>query len=190
MHKFLFYNRFIIRLYVFRAPCAHRQEIKIVLYSIWYHHTCRWHTYKCDDTRCCIIQFQPSDDEHVVLETYRSIKLSYYKTRIFAVSWLITKVILRCTVSKTSKVSAVNDIWTGYIPAARQMRNLYSDLVAMICARTQMPHLFLCFHDAGKYQWPVSGLGSRDICKNTGASSFLVVFPGCCDVSVTCIRTW
>jgi len=22
--------------------CAHHQEVNIVLYSIWYHHTCRW----------------------------------------------------------------------------------------------------------------------------------------------------
>ena len=35
----LFYNKFILCLYMFRAPCAHRQEVKIVLYSIWYHHT-------------------------------------------------------------------------------------------------------------------------------------------------------
>ena len=42
MHKILFYNKFIVRLYMFRALCAHHQEIKIVLYSIWYHHTCRW----------------------------------------------------------------------------------------------------------------------------------------------------
>jgi len=41
MHKFLFYNKFIICLYMMRALCAHRQEVKIVLYSIWYHHTCR-----------------------------------------------------------------------------------------------------------------------------------------------------
>ena len=27
---------------MFRAPCAHHQEVKIVLYSIWYHLTCRW----------------------------------------------------------------------------------------------------------------------------------------------------
>jgi len=27
---------------MFQAPCAHRQEVKIVLYSIWYHHTCKW----------------------------------------------------------------------------------------------------------------------------------------------------
>ena len=39
MHKFLFYNEFIVCLYMFRALCAHHQEVRIVLYSIWYHHT-------------------------------------------------------------------------------------------------------------------------------------------------------
>ena len=39
MHKFLFYNKFIIFFYMFRAMCAHHQEVKIVLNSIWYHHT-------------------------------------------------------------------------------------------------------------------------------------------------------
>ena len=34
----LFYNKFISCLYMFRAPCVHRQEVKIVLYSLWYHH--------------------------------------------------------------------------------------------------------------------------------------------------------
>ena len=38
----LIYNKFISSLYMFRAPCAHRQEVKIVLYSLWYHHTYRW----------------------------------------------------------------------------------------------------------------------------------------------------
>jgi len=42
MHKILFYNKFISCLYMFRTLCAHHQEVKIVLYSIWYHHTCRW----------------------------------------------------------------------------------------------------------------------------------------------------
>ena len=74
--KNLFYNKFISCLYMFRAPCAHRQEAKIVLYSLWYRHTYRWlfraqverepvlsqpvhgtATYRCDDTRGCIIQF-------------------------------------------------------------------------------------------------------------------------------------
>jgi len=67
MHKILFYNKFLICLYIFRALCAHHQEVRIILYSIWYHHTCRWPsgaqveraTCRCDDTRCCIIQFWP-----------------------------------------------------------------------------------------------------------------------------------
>ena len=36
--QIFFYNKFIICLYMFRALCAHHQEVKIVLYSIWYHH--------------------------------------------------------------------------------------------------------------------------------------------------------
>ena len=50
------------------STCAHRQEVKIVLYSIWYHHTYRWPSgaqvelyYK---TRVCIAQFWPPDDVH------------------------------------------------------------------------------------------------------------------------------
>ena len=42
MHKILFYNKFIVCLYMFRALCTHHQEVKIVLYSTWYHHTCMW----------------------------------------------------------------------------------------------------------------------------------------------------
>jgi len=42
MQKILFHNKFIICLYMFRALCAQHQEVKIVLYCIWYHHTCRW----------------------------------------------------------------------------------------------------------------------------------------------------
>ena len=37
--QFLFYNKFISCLYMFRSLCAHHQEVKMVLYSIWYHHT-------------------------------------------------------------------------------------------------------------------------------------------------------
>ena len=56
--KNLFYNKFISCLYMFRAPCAHRQEVKTVLCSLWY-----YHTYRYDNTMCsssagqnCIIQ--------------------------------------------------------------------------------------------------------------------------------------
>jgi len=78
--KILFYNKLISCLYMFQAPCAHYQEVKIVLYSIWYHHTYRSQpvhgtaTYWCDDTRACIIQFWPPDDEHMVLKTCRGMK--------------------------------------------------------------------------------------------------------------------
>jgi len=48
----LFYNKFISCLYMFRASRAHHQEVKIVLYSLWYHHT-----YRRGDTRGCIIHF-------------------------------------------------------------------------------------------------------------------------------------
>ena len=34
-------------------------------------------TYMCDDTRGCIVQFWPPDDEHMVLETCRGMKLTY-----------------------------------------------------------------------------------------------------------------
>jgi len=51
--------------------------------------------------------------EHIVLETCNK---SYYKTRIYALSWLITKIIPRCTVSKTSKFSImfINGISVRY----------------------------------------------------------------------------
>jgi len=40
---------------MFRALCAHHQEVKIVLYGIWYRHTLYGTaTYRCHDTRCCI----------------------------------------------------------------------------------------------------------------------------------------
>jgi len=58
MHKILFYNKFILRLYMFRALCAHHQEVKIVLYSIRYHHTCRWSSRAQDERRCTVSKTQ------------------------------------------------------------------------------------------------------------------------------------
>jgi len=64
------------------GTCAHHQEVKIALHSLWYHHTYRWPscaqvkwngwnafqpflsqpahqtaTYRCDDTRGSVMQF-------------------------------------------------------------------------------------------------------------------------------------
>ena len=64
------------------STTAYRLEAKIALYSLWYHHTYRWPSraqiervlsqpvhrtaaYGCDDTRDCIAQFWPPDDEHL-----------------------------------------------------------------------------------------------------------------------------
>jgi len=65
------------------STCAHHQEVKIALHSLWYHHTYRWPshaqvergllsqpvhettTYRCNDTRGCVMQFQPPDNEHM-----------------------------------------------------------------------------------------------------------------------------
>ena len=47
---------------------AHRQEAKIVLYNLWYHHTYRWPSGAQVERGLvlgCIVQFWPPDDEHV-----------------------------------------------------------------------------------------------------------------------------
>ena len=65
------------------STSAHCQEVKIVLYSLWYHQTYRWPsraqvhgkaTYRYDDTRGCKVQFWPPDDDNMVLETCRGMK--------------------------------------------------------------------------------------------------------------------
>jgi len=54
---------------MFRTLCANHQEVKIVLYSIWYHHTCRWPSDAPVERRRVFSWFWPPDDEHIVLET-------------------------------------------------------------------------------------------------------------------------
>jgi len=74
MHKFLFYNKFILCLYMFRALCAHHQEVKLcytasgIITPVGRHsvhtgvltepvHGTATYTRRCDDTRYCITQF-------------------------------------------------------------------------------------------------------------------------------------
>ena len=42
------------------STCAHYQEVKIALHSLWY-----YHTYRRDNTRGCVMQFWPPDDVHM-----------------------------------------------------------------------------------------------------------------------------
>jgi hypothetical protein len=70
----LLHNKFyFVPLHV-SSTCAHHQEVKIALYSVWYHHT-----YRCDDTRGCVIQFWP-DDEHMCSKHVEAWNKSYCKT--------------------------------------------------------------------------------------------------------------
>ena len=66
---------------------------------IWYHHTCRY-----DDTRGCVMQFWPPDDEHMWSKHVEAWNTLIVKQTFCAWSWLFTEInILRCTVCKTSK---------------------------------------------------------------------------------------
>jgi len=69
------------------------------LHSLWYHHT-----YRCDDTRDCVMQFWPPDDEHMCSKYVEAWNKLIVKQKFCVSSWLIIEInILRCTVSKTSK---------------------------------------------------------------------------------------
>jgi len=102
------------------STCAHHQEVKIALHGLWYHHTsCTgWErtgpvlsqpvretaTYTCDDTRDCVMQFWPLDDELMCSKHVEAWNKLIVKRKFCASSWLITEInILSCTVSKTSK---------------------------------------------------------------------------------------
>ena len=81
------------------STCAHHQEVKIALHSLWYHHT-----YRCDDTRGCVMQFWLPDNEHMCSKHVKAWNKLIVKQKCCASSWLITEInMLRCTVSKTSK---------------------------------------------------------------------------------------
>jgi len=79
------------------STCAYYQEVKIALHSLWYHHTCR-----CDDTRVCVMQFWPPDDEHMCSKHVEAWNKLIVKQKFCASRWLITEInIMRCMVSKT-----------------------------------------------------------------------------------------
>ena len=48
----LFHNKFYFMPLHVSSTCAHHQGVRIALHSLWYHHT-----YRCDDTRGCVMQF-------------------------------------------------------------------------------------------------------------------------------------
>jgi len=81
------------------STCDHHQEVKIALHSLWYHHT-----YRCDDTIGCVMQFWTPDDDHMCSKHVEAWNKLIVKQKCCTSSWLITEIsILRYTVSKTSK---------------------------------------------------------------------------------------
>ena len=52
MNKICFTVKFYFMVLHVSSTCAHHQEVKIALHSLWYHHT-----YRCDDTKGCVMQF-------------------------------------------------------------------------------------------------------------------------------------
>jgi len=83
MQKLLFYNKFIICLYMFRAVCAHHQEVKIVytasgiITTVGGRPVHRMATYICDDTRCCMYNF-----DLLMMSTYFSKHVEAYNNLI------------------------------------------------------------------------------------------------------------
>ena len=53
----LFHSKFYFMPLHVLSTCAHHQEVKIALHSLWYHHTYRWPSRARNDTRGCVIQF-------------------------------------------------------------------------------------------------------------------------------------
>ena len=121
----------------------------LVLYSLWYHHTYRWPshaqsvhrmaTYTCDDTRDCIIQFCPLDDEHMCpkhVEAWNKLIIKFS-----ASSWLI----LRCKVVKQTSVRATDMIQLciglGAVSACPQHWTLFHTLSTLSLGVTWAPLL-------------------------------------------------
>jgi len=71
---------------MFRAPCAHHKEVKIVLYSLWYHHT-----YRCDDTKINILRCTVNKTSKHYLSVIQTSQLMLYREIIAVCSQPHTK---------------------------------------------------------------------------------------------------
>ena len=74
MHKICFTISFISCLYMFRA------HVLIIMRSKLYYTASGIITYRCDDTRGCVIQFWPPDDEHMCSKHVEAWNKTYCET--------------------------------------------------------------------------------------------------------------
>ena len=86
--------------------CAHHQEVKIALHSLWYHHTETSEWSKITKKFCFTISLFHASTcfEHMCSKHVEAWNKLIVKQKFCASNWLITEInILSCTVSKTSK---------------------------------------------------------------------------------------
>ena len=134
--------------------CAHHQEVKITLHSLWYHQTYRWPsgaqvergpvhqtaTYRFDDTRGCVMQFWPPDDGHMCSKHVEAWNKLIVKQKLCASSWLITviKTCLMCwTIDRFCSTNHVHLFQNIYIknslPVLRLSRCCTGEVWQLFC---------------------------------------------------------
>jgi len=118
---FVLYNKFISYLYTFRAYVFIIRRSKLhytasgIIIPIGGRPVHRLRedsqpvrgtaTYRYDDTRGCVMQFWPPDDEHMSSKHLEAWNKFIVKQKVCASGWLITDInILRCTVSECQKI--------------------------------------------------------------------------------------
>ena len=102
------------------STCAYHQEVKIVLHSLLYHYT-----YRCDDTRGCVMQFWPHDDEHMCSKHVETRNKLIVKQKFCASSSLITEINTQLSVGGSEGVLLFLNFWTpGALRRLRWMRDV------------------------------------------------------------------
>ena len=98
MHKIFFYSKFISCLYMFRAHMLiiRRSKLRYTASGIispiggrLLHETA---TYRSDDTRSCVIQFWPPDDEHMCPKHVEAWNKLMVQQNFCVSSWLNTEI--------------------------------------------------------------------------------------------------
>ena len=88
MHKICFTISFISRLYMFRAHVLIIRRSKLhytssgIITAIGGRLVHETATYSCDDTRGCVMQFWPADDEHMRSKHVEARNKTYCKTNL------------------------------------------------------------------------------------------------------------
>jgi len=101
MHKICFTISFISCLYMFRAHVLIIRRSKL-------NYTASDIITPVGDTRVCVMQFWPPDDEQMCSKHVEAWNKLTVKQKFCALCWLITEInILRCTVNKTSKFEII-----------------------------------------------------------------------------------